>query len=874
MIGLRIGRYEITEKLGEGGMGAVWQANDTTLGRSVALKTLSPQLADSEEARERFLREAQAASALNHPNITTVHDLLEFEDRTFICMECVDGTTLRDYVQSGPIPVLEAIEIISQVADALASAHEQGVLHRDIKSANIMVDRKGQVKVMDFGLARLDARTQLTRTGTTMGTVSYSSPEQLTGGNYDTRSEIWSLGVVLHELLSGSLPFRGESEGEIIQAVLNVEAPPLSNTRGDIPAGLDAIVLQMLQKNPGNRYQSVSDLQNDLKTLMDELEHGSRTRQLQAESRLARVRTKVLLRRIGLGLIGLSAVVVLAVLLRGPGLDYRQALIVEFDDLTNQPQLATLGRVFMDALSQDLYQADLLDQPPQTLLRSNLERTIGDEGLGAEIIFDDVGEYARKDRLGLVVLGSIIELNSQVTIHATVYDVKNGQPLDQIEPVELNINEPEACFPTFCSRVRVKLAKIHNPFFAYDSYGESSLRTISFRAYQLFSDGVRAMNTGRYNTAIECLSAAYQQDTTFVLPLIFMITAYTNQSRYIEATEWMDVIAPHQEKFTGFEQLLYAHRVALTARDYENSYPAAVELAKASNIWNYLAGFEALCTNRPYTALSFFKQIDPDAPWFDSWVPYWRQYANALHCLGKYRQEWRLIREARQRYPQNISLYMREVRVLASLGKLRLVETKINEVLYYPFPAEQLYVEDILSSCARELELQARNDQDIELAASIRDQILDWLESRPESLKQTFDFRLRYAQARYANREWEIAGALFDELIQETSIGDDSHLQLLGYQGVIAARTGNEQKARDVIQDLDARVDLDNIGTIRWWQADIAAVLGNLEVALEYVKKAFQKSYAFGDLKPFMDMDLENLLTYSPYIEWLQPRDR
>ncbi|MFC1545190.1 serine/threonine protein kinase [Gemmatimonadota bacterium] len=874
MIGQRIDRYEITEKLGEGGMGAVWKAIDTTLGRFVALKTLSPHLADSADARERFLREAQAASALNHPNITTVHDLLETEDRTFICMECVDGTTLRDRVQSGPIPVIEAIDIILQVADALASAHEQGVLHRDIKSANIMVDQKSRIKLMDFGLAHLDARTQLTRTGTTMGTVSYSSPEQLTGGVYDSRSEIWSLGAVFHELLSGMLPFRGDSEGEIIQSVLNVEAPPLSNLMSDIPAGLEAIVLQMLQKEPGDRYQSIIDLQSDLTTLMDELQHGTRTGRLQAESRLGRIKSRRLLRRIGLGSIGFSVVVTLAVLLRGPGLDYRQALIVEFDDLTDQPQLATLGRVFMDALSQDLYQADLLDQPPQPLLRSNLERTLSDEGLGKEIIFEDVKDYARKERLGLVVLGSIIELNTQVSILVKLYDVRNGRILDQIDPVELNINEPEACFPILCSRIRVKLAKIHNPFFAYDSYGESSIKTISFRAYQLFSDGVRAMNLGRYDQAIEHLSAAYHQDTTFVLPLIFMITAYTNQSRYIEASDWMEVIAPHQENFTDFEHRLYDHRVALTARDHENSYPAAVELAKASNIWSYLAGYEALCTNRPYTALSYFKLIDPDAPWFDSWVPYWRQYANTLHCLGKYRQEWRLIREARQRYPQDISLYMREVRVLASLGKLRLLETKIDEVLNYPFPAERLYVEYILSSCARELELQARNDQDIALAVSIRSRILGWLNSRPESLKQTFEFRLLDAQARYANREWGIAGALFDELIQIPSIEDDSYLQLLRYQGVIAARTGDEQKARAVIHDLDTRIDLDNVGTIRWWQANIAAVLGDLEVALDFVKKAFQKSYSFGDLRPFTDMDLENLLTYPPYIEWLQPRDR
>jgi len=188
MIGRTISHYRIVDKLGEGGMGSVWKAEDTTLGRLVALKALSRQLAENEEAKTRFVREAQAASALNHANITTVYELLEEEGEQYIVMEYVEGKTIRDIVESSHVSIRKALDIIIQAAEALEAAHNKGILHRDIKSANIMVSMEGNVKVMDFGLAHLEERSQLTRTGTTMGTLAYSSPEQLTGAPVDRRS--------------------------------------------------------------------------------------------------------------------------------------------------------------------------------------------------------------------------------------------------------------------------------------------------------------------------------------------------------------------------------------------------------------------------------------------------------------------------------------------------------------------------------------------------------------------------------------------------------------------------------------------------------------------------------------------------------------
>ncbi|MFC1540377.1 protein kinase, partial [Gemmatimonadota bacterium] len=245
---------------------------DTTLNRPVALKTLSQNLSENEEARERFVREAQSASAINHPNITTVYELVEEDDTRFICMEYVDGKTLRDMVEGSRVPVKQAIDIILQTAEGLEAAHDEGILHRDIKSANIMVNEKGRVKVMDFGLAHLEERSQLTREGSTLGTLAYSSPEQVSGSPVNESSEIFSLGVVFYELLTGQLPFAGSSDAETVLAIISGEQSAVTQFRGDVSDRLEAVVTRMLEKDATRRYQNCGELIGDLKAIQGELE--------------------------------------------------------------------------------------------------------------------------------------------------------------------------------------------------------------------------------------------------------------------------------------------------------------------------------------------------------------------------------------------------------------------------------------------------------------------------------------------------------------------------------------------------------------------------------------------------------------------------
>jgi eukaryotic-like serine/threonine-protein kinase len=289
MIGQTISNYKILEKLGEGGMGVVYKAHDTKLDRTVALKFLPPHLTKSEEDKHRFIREAKAAAALNHPHICTIHSVDEHDGNQFIVMEYVDGVTLRQrsevrgqrsevggqrsevrrQMSESPItdtpPLATTIEYAIQIAEALAEAHEKGIVHRDIKPENIMVDAKNRVKVMDFGLAKLKSDKNITKAGSTVGTVAYMSPEQIQGQDVDHRSDIFSFGVVLYELLTGNTPFRGEHEAAMVYSIVNEEHTPPETYVPDIPAELIHLLNTTLEKDPEDRYHSVTEIIRELR---------------------------------------------------------------------------------------------------------------------------------------------------------------------------------------------------------------------------------------------------------------------------------------------------------------------------------------------------------------------------------------------------------------------------------------------------------------------------------------------------------------------------------------------------------------------------------------------------------------------------------
>ena len=277
MIGQTISHYRITEKLGEGGMGVVYKAEDTKLERPVALKFLAAHAIDDPEHKARFIREAKAAARLDHQNICSVYEIDEADGQTFLAMAYLEGQTVKDTVAERPLKLDQALDIAVQTAQGLQAAHEKDIVHRDIKSANLMVTPQGTVKVMDFGLAQLADRSKLTETTTILGTPSYMSPEQAVGEKTDRRTDLWSLGVVLYEMIAGRLPFAGERQEAVLYGITNEEPEPVTALRAGLPMELEWIVGKALAKSRDERYQHAEDLLVDLRSLQKKLASGKST---------------------------------------------------------------------------------------------------------------------------------------------------------------------------------------------------------------------------------------------------------------------------------------------------------------------------------------------------------------------------------------------------------------------------------------------------------------------------------------------------------------------------------------------------------------------------------------------------------------------
>lgn len=529
MIGQTISHYRILEKLGEGGMGVVYKAEDTKLDRTVALKFLAPEFTREPEAKARFIHEAKAAAALSHPNICTIYEVDEFERQSFIAMEYCEGETLKERISQGPLLLDEAVELASQIAEGLAKAHKQEIVHRDIKPANIFITNDGLVKILDFGLAKLAGQTRLTKTGTTLGTVAYMSPEQARGEEVDLRSDLWSLGTILYEMITGRPPFRGEQEAGMVYSILNEAPEPPTGVRTGVPMELERIISKCLARDPQERYQSAEGLLSDLRPLERSLTGtsiASGTKELSRPSARPALRWSWVL---GLVLVvvalGIGAWLILQPGKGGSAPEEMALAVMDFQDLVTPDNLIT-AKGMAGLLHVGFVGSCPIRVVSPEYLQDLRRRHFGDAH--GPIEANQALEVARQSGATYLLTGQIATLGTDRFVTWRLVDTQQGRSL---AAKRVDGNNPADLADQIVADVLPVLAQTAGIEAPASTPVVGAMMTNSSAAYEHYVAGLATIENETWAAAAREFEQAVKIDSTFTLAYYQLSRVYSGYGR-------------------------------------------------------------------------------------------------------------------------------------------------------------------------------------------------------------------------------------------------------------------------------------------------------------------------------------------------------
>jgi serine/threonine protein kinase/tetratricopeptide (TPR) repeat protein len=838
--GTVINHYRIVEKIGAGGMGEVYLAEDTKLNRRVALKFLAAHLLSNSDCVARFKREAQAAAKLNHPNIVTIYEVSELNGRPFFAMELVEGQSLRELTRAKELPIERVIELAIQICEGLHKAHQSGIVHRDVKPANILIDADGRAKILDFGLASVAGSDHLTKTGSTLGTIGYMSPEQAKGEEVDQRSDIFSLGVVLYEMITSKSPFKTDNDAATLRNITETEPEPLARYKAGASTELQRVISKALAKDKSVRYQHVDELAADMKQLLSPSGPLPVIR-----SRRMRIVVPALI-VIVLSTIGLifKPWELVTEFSEKANPAAKRVVVVPFRNQTGDPSLDPLGKMVADWTTQSLLSTGLAEVVPPDVV----------PGLDVN---KDVREIAAAAGVGTIILGSYYKVGDSIQFQSQVMKA-DGSLLQAIDP----IYAPKAKVMDGVESVRQRI--LGALMFVFDKRLEGATKMSkppTYEAYLEYMQGLELFNKNiDFAGSIPYFERAYALDTTFLYPLIKAGAAYLNLGQLAQTDSLMKILEPRRANLSPLLQLDLDEVRANVAGDWMGALAATRAALKLSSIGArfYSLGDAAMRVNRPKEAVEAFKQVDPE----QTWVFFWSQLAAAYHLLGEHEKELETAREGRRRYPTSTNPYFDELYALAALDRIKELRVLIEEQTTLRGIGTPAGVRRI---AAEELRAHGHEDQ----AMALLDEAVRWYEGLPSDSLNSI--KAYYAMTLYNARRWDKAKTIYEELAKKFPKDSAASRGYEDWLGLIAARQGDRTRAMEVSEWLKNSKLPYLFGANTYQRARIAAILGDKEQAVALLKESFLQGREFGT-GVHKDFDLESLWNYPPFIEFLKPK--
>jgi tetratricopeptide (TPR) repeat protein len=859
--GDRLGRYEILAPLGAGGMGEVYRARDTELEREVAVKVLPEAVAGDPKRLERFKREAKAVAKLSHPNILEIWDFGTEEGVTYAVTELLEGKNLRERVPTTGLPWQKVVKIGARISDGLAAAHSKGVVHRDLKPENVFVTNDGRVKVLDFGLARVqeqgapDEETHTvspagTEAGTIMGTVGYMSPEQVTGGQVDHRSDIFSLGCVLYEMVSGRRPFQADTEVEVMAAILLEEPPQLSSTGATLPVDLEQAIHRCLEKNVDARFQSTADLAFALRSIgtgsaLPMAKPGGEIRPRRAQKRW--------------WLVAAAAVVVttatVAWLQRGnrgaapTGLDLEpnRIVVAPFDNRTGDPALDTLGVLTADLIAQRFTETGTAEAVP-------MER----EQTGRE---SRILEYARQRGAGLVLSGATYLDGEALRLQARLVDAATGDLIYAFEPVTATRDAAAEGIDELRDRVVAAVAAhvlIQDVDIAFMNPPSS------FEAFQAFRRGFESFGDYKFEEAIAHHERGLEMDPGFHVARMWVAYAYANIGDHEKAKHELSILDKNLVQMTPLEQaFVQSQKSLLLDRDYPAAMRAlrrALEIAPRLEWLRADIAWRALDMNLPGEAIAALEpMLDTSLSGhalFDSIVP--GLLAEAHHTLGNYERELEYANLGLEHFPEESDFYFAKVRALAAMGQAEAANDVIEE--FRRAQTVRWSVGWLMMEAARELRAHGHREESDTMAV----RSVEWYENHPP--EDAWEGRFFGAALWSAGRVDEA-----EELAVKWAARGPSEGRWAVRRAINAATKGDDETARQISENLAAGDDPRARAQRIYWQGAIAAHLGEKERAVALLAEAFSRGHRF-EVHVHQVISWEPLWDYPPFQELIRPK--